>query len=450
LEFDIVDLYIHQGESFVKKSLLYVFSIVWVLSACTTETLTPEVPAADVTTPEVVEPEVVVPEVVAPIVRVFDPSRRLLGQDLLVPAMNVCKLPDQAGQPDVVIGFPMKAERIPRGGDVNAMVFYVDFSNYRLNWTTNQMNAHFEPYGSSATNYYGLMSESRLTMQFDVFPEVVSLTGTLESYRLGSSEVEDRMFDMMFETIELVDDRVDFSAVDFLVFVINPNVPYELADRTPAFPTATDFPYVTDERNLYNATILGLNAEDWLVPGLVLTHEIGHLIGLADLYDYDFQEDYDQYHRFVGGFDIMGFLDGRFLELLEWHRYLLGWLDDTDVACIPAETLRELEVNIGNQSLPNTQAMLVVPFGPTQALVVEPKLQGEYCNRCFGVLVYTVDSSIPSGAGPVRIYPRSGSRDPYFYDGLIKVGDELQVAGFLIRVIESYDESFVVNITKSN
>lgn len=408
----------------MKRSLLLLIACVFVLSACTTQ--------SDV-----------------PVNRDFDSSRVLLGQELLVPAMNVCKLPDQAGQADVVIGFPMKSERIPRIGEANAMVFYVDFSNYRLDWSREQINDHFDPYGSSATDYYGLMSENRLAMQFDVFPEVVSLTGTLESYRLGSSEVEDRMFDMMFETIELVDDVVDFSAVDFLVFVINPTVPYELADRTPAFPTSTDFPYVTGEGNLYNATILGLNAEDWLVPGLVLTHEIGHLIGLADLYDYEYQENYDEYHRFVGGFDIMGYLDGQYLELLEWHRYLLGWLNDADVACIPGATLEELEVHIGNQSNPDTSALLIVQLSTTRALIVEPKLQGEFCDGCYGVLVYTVDTSIPSGDGPVQIYPATGSKDPYLHDGMLNVGDELQVGDFLISVEEGFTESFIVKVTKT-
>lgn len=170
---------------------------------------------------------------------------------------------------------------------------------------------------------------------------------------------------------------------------------------------------------------------------------------MADLYDYEYQENYDEYHRFVGGFDIMGYLDGQYLELLEWHRYLLGWLNDADVACIPEATLEELEVHIGNQSNPDTSALLIVQLSTTRALIVEPKLQGEFCDGCYGVLVYTVDTSIPSGDGPVQIYPATGSNDPYLHDGMLNVGDELQVGDFLISVEEGFTESFIVKVTKT-
>jgi hypothetical protein len=35
-------------------------------------------------------------------------------------------------------------------------------------------------------------------------------------------------------------------------------------------------------------------------------------------------------------------------------------------------------------------------------------------------------------------------------DALLQVGDELQVGDVLIRVIEGYDESFVVSVTNTN
>lgn len=84
----------------MKKLLVYLIASVLVLSACTTESVAPEV--------------------------IYDSNRVLLGQELLVPAMQVCRLENRSTQSDVTIGFPMVDARLSSLGVVRAMVVYVD------------------------------------------------------------------------------------------------------------------------------------------------------------------------------------------------------------------------------------------------------------------------------------------------------------------------------------
>lgn len=408
----------------MKKLLVYLIASVLVLSACTTESVAPEV--------------------------IYDSNRVLLGQELLVPAMQVCRLENRSTQSDVTIGFPMVDARLSSLGVVRAMVLYVDFSDYRLDWSLAEMESFINPYANHNNQYFGSMSSGRLDMQFELHPQVIKLSGTADSYKMATTDPDwgGGMTEMM-EALVLADPSVDFTGIDFLVFVLNPNIPYEEADISPGFTSDEDAnPFITDEATILNATVLARNTIDW--SEALITHEIGHLLGLVDFYDYAFQDVYEDYHRFVGGWDVMGLIDGAYNDMFAWNQYLLGWLDDEDVDCIRASALTQLEVNLGNEALPSTSALLVIQESPTRALMIEAKLDNEYCVGCYGVLVYSVDSSIASGDGPLQIYPATSSTDPYMVDALLQVGDRLSVGNYLITVTEGFTESFIVNVTKTN
>jgi M6 family metalloprotease-like protein len=130
----------------------------------------------------------------------------------------------------------------------------------------------------------------------------------------------------------------------------------------------------------------------------LLAHEGGHLISLPDLYGGAGG------HAYVGGWDLMGNLGGPSPDHFAWHKWKLGWLDDTQISCLATrnttiqQTLTPVETEGGTKAI-------VVRYGDTRAYVAEVRtrngLNSASCD--VGVLVYSVDSAVSSASGPVRV-----------------------------------------------
>src|SRR5262249_15571368 len=116
---------------------------------------------------------------------------------------------------------------------------------------------------------------------------------------------------------------------------------------------------------------------------------------------------FPNFHRFVGGWDPMGWLQFG-SSFSAWDEWKLGWLDDTEMNCVGngdvEETLTSLTTGGGVRGIS-------VPVSPTRALVAELRDKtGVDANLCdTGVLFYSVDSSIATGQGPMRLINGGGT-----------------------------------------
>ena len=156
--------------------------------------------------------------------------------------------------------------------------------------------------------------------------------------------------------------------------------------------------------------------DQWRWGGLVLAHETGHTLGLPDLYLFEAPpEDPGNWHAAVGGWDLMGLISGSGPEYFAWTE--LGWLDDAQVVCAdPRRTTHaRLSPVAESADAPRWQdAMVVYPVSETRAVVVENRQPVGYDEAigANGALVYTVDTSVRSGEGPVRVVDSTpGSAD---------------------------------------
>ncbi|KAK7924326.1 M6 metalloprotease [Apiospora marii] len=135
-----------------------------------------------------------------------------------------------------------------------------------------------------------------------------------------------------------------------------------------------------------------------------MAHETGHTLGLPDYY---LTDDSGLPGDLVGGFSVMGVTFEQAPDMFGWDKWRMGWLEDSAVDCITEKgstthVLAPLEKKADGPD--STQAVVVATSGTT-ALVAEARTKNgvddELCGP--GVLLYRVDTTVPSGKGPVRV-----------------------------------------------
>ncbi|WP_035840728.1 M6 family metalloprotease domain-containing protein [Kitasatospora azatica] len=131
----------------------------------------------------------------------------------------------------------------------------------------------------------------------------------------------------------------------------------------------------------------------------VADHETSHTFGLPDLYAFTGPD----YHRFAGGWDLMGLISGPAPQHLGWERWKFGWIDDRQVACLPAAGSRTVRLQ-AVERLGGTK-IAVIRTGETTAYVAESRraVDADAGACSTGVLIYKIDTAAQTGEGPVQI-----------------------------------------------
>jgi hypothetical protein len=198
------------------------------------------------------------------------------------------------------------------------------------------------------------------------------------------------------------------------------------------FVVHTNDIYVTDEGAIPNLIMAG----GYYVASDTYIHEFGHGLGLTDIRD----------TRDVGNqksdgmyYDVMGSTDH--FELLVWNRFLLGFLEDTQLHCKTSqETSTHWLIPVASES--KQVKGVVVPINDTEAIIVESRRPIGYDTSLIGApdligaVVYTLDSKIPYKRSPVKVVD------------VLMVGESVEVMGYSFKVIESGDFGDVVEIAK--
>lgn len=178
------------------------------------------------------------------------------------------------------------------------------------------------------------------------------------------------------------------------------------------------------------------------LPGwgaLWFNHEAGHTLGLPDLYDYS----HTDVLGFTGGFSLMGDIGGHAPEFLAYERWMLGWVDDEQVACLTTSgettTLTAVEQ-------PGGMKLATVKIDTTKMVVVESRRPLGLDSKLVesGALVYTVDTSVYSGEGPIVVQAQA---DGGFDQAPLQVDDSITVDGVTITVVDSTDEADTIEVT---
>lgn len=347
-------------------------------------------------------------------------------------------------------GFP---RRFPDPvGEFVAQVIYVEAPDAR---GTTIPKTDFAFWETDLKEFLESMSYGKLSLDFRVSNQYFTLNKAFGDYTKGEGRWNPTEFSR--DVVELVDSKVDFTGVDMVMIVAPPT-----ADEDDFIPFALPLPIEdaieSDENNLFRFTGVGtMMRKD--VGYLEISHEIGHLFGLEDYYWHDyFVGDWDKstsYEgvKFMGVFDGMSTAAGTGArpEWSAWSRWLLGYLDEDQVRCVSEES-KSTHMLTAISEANDLPKMAVLPLSSGEAIVVESRKRlgyDENSNPLFqGLLVYTVDTSIINGQGPLRIVKKSNVKSRLLEDAVLSQGESVEVSGYKVTNLESSDFWDVVEISK--
>lgn len=209
--------------------------------------------------------------------------------------------------------------------------------------------------------------------------------------------------DLVQDIVGAADPQVDFRDYDFLNVLMTPNAGPSALDTvlSVTFAGNTEAP-VADGVPVANASFVYSRQDDGSgsydrTGYRVLPHENGHVFGLPDLYT-------QEGGGAVGHWDIMSEDWGVNNDLLGWHKWKLGWLDSSQVAC--AATPGTMSYALTPLERAGGPKLVFVPLGPRTGYAVEVRTRAgndeAVCRP--GVLIYRVDADVDTGMGPVTVY----------------------------------------------
>lgn len=315
--------------------------------------------------------------------------------------LNPCRI---SGPPAVQM-----SEGIPTGpgytrstGTVRALNLMVDFSDAPGEGSALERLAEFAPQTRAwfATSSYG---------RLDYRPEApigdwLRMPKSFEEYGIERGAPFDPGYrELVEDLVAVADPRVDFSRYDLLNVLVTPNAGPSALDTvlSVTFAGNREAP-VADGVPVANASFVYSRQDDgsgsYDETGYrVLPHENGHVFGLPDLYTQDGG-------GAVGHWDIMSEDWGVDNDLLGWHKWKLGWLDDAQVSC--ATTPGTTEYTLTPLPRRGGAKLVFVPLDARIGYAMELRVRGgndaSVCRP--GILVYKVDATVDTGNGPVRVY----------------------------------------------
>jgi M6 family metalloprotease-like protein len=339
---------------------------------------------------------------------------------------------------------------------IAAVMLFVDFADLHASESTSNLYNRFVPHSRA---WYEEVSYGRLQLSVTPVQHWLRMPHSLSAYGLGDGISWPEHRDYIADAIAAADDEVDFSRYQVVYVVAAKGTRVE---RSPAFQAYPGSGIEADGHELrYGATFFDDTRSDSRYAASVFIHETGHILGLPDLYDVP-KPTYWSLFRYAGGWDTMSWNSpgGHFLA---WEKWKLGWLDPSQLTCLNGPG--SVTTTITPLERPGGLKAVVIPTGISSAFVVEARKRiGQDAGLCEdGILVYSVDASVRSGYGPVRIFAsqrdtNSELRDrcgPLYNAPLDRASGEVSrfedtSAGLSVQVLSSGRDGYRVKVTRTS
>lgn len=290
---------------------------------------------------------------------------------------------------------PTAPGRLRSTGPIRMAFLFVDFPDAPASENAEQLYRALVPYSQQwVEEVSGGRARLEVTPTFRWF-RMPAESGTYNFARGLTFELHRRY---IADAVAAADSVADFSQFDGAYILASRNA------QVPFSPTWVPNPgqgIAVDGVDLRHVITLGADVRsaipdyDWHV----ISHETGHLMGLPDLYL--FTGSGLDVHVPVGSWDNMGWIRWG-AHFTAWQKRKLGWITAEEFACV-TDQVRYVELS----PVEGTAGIrgLAVQTGPGRALVAEVRRPVGHDSRLCdqGLLVYSVDSQIASGQGPMVV-----------------------------------------------
>ena len=341
--------------------------------------------------------------------------------DPVITNVELCRLKEKKPRLDVSIGFPKVENRLRSTGGVRLLVLFVDFPDSVATKSTESVLKIISP---ESERLYSEMSYGRVAFELVPVNRWLRMSKNSSQYGMsrGLSFATHRAF--LDEVLRQGTVGIDTTTIDG--FIVLPNPDSNAISNGPAFtPNDRYWGIQIDTKLWMNGTnSSGVDLRSWGFKWM--NHEIGHTMGLVDLYAYN-----GSAHRFVGGWSLMGLISGHAPEYFAWERWLLNWLDDNQVVCLPSGSIT---ATLNAVPVAGGQKMIVTPISETRAVVVEVRRRVGYDLSLSeeGPLVYVVDTSLHNGDGVIKVLPLN-DLDVLKATAPLSIGETLNFEGVSVR-----------------
>ncbi|MFB6813150.1 M6 family metalloprotease domain-containing protein [Streptomyces sp. NPDC056347] len=311
-----------------------------------------------------------------------------------------CRIPATMGV-QMSEGMPTPVGYARSTGRIHALNLMIDFPDAPGSGSAMDRYAEFFP---QTTQWFRTASYGRLSYLPDApLKSWLRMPHPFSAYGIDrGAPYEPGYRKLVQDLVAVADPKIDFAKYDLVNVLVTPNAGPSALDTvlSVTFSGNNDAPRA-DGVPLANTSFIYSRQNDgsgsFERDGYrVLPHENGHVFGLPDLYT-------PTGGGAVGHWDIMSEDWGANNDLLGWHKWKLGWLDNKQISC--AARSGTSDHLLGPLAAKGGTKLAFVPLNDKTGYAVEVRTPaGNDRAICRpGVLVYKVDSDVDTGQGPVSV-----------------------------------------------
>ena len=334
-------------------------------------------------------------------------------------------------EPALSLSYQRPGHRLSSTGAINVVVLFAEFNDVRATASTQSIFSIISP---GAENFLDNQSNTKLKLSFAPHHKWLRLKDNASNYGDAIKTYEGHR-DFMQEAIELADSEVSFVGADALLVVATPNA--KEIGYGPTWMGLPSLPLIADGQNITNGITSGADLTYW--GELWYPHEFGHSLGLPDLYGASIPGR----NGFTRPYSLMDLISSTAPGYMGYSRWILRWLDDTQVSCVRTDTT----VRLTPLATPGGSKLAIVPLSTSSALVVEVRRAIGYDSRLAsnGAVVYLVETNNGFGGsygdGPMEVL---NGGDP------LKQGDSVSHERVSFEVLVSGQSGDSIRITFGN